>query len=580
MDRRYNCHYNSQRIKCSRSNQCGNQCGNLGNQCGNLGNQVIPNNTSGPGQWWDSVLTPPLSATSSQSGSSCSRFIEKHTAPCTDGCNKLLTTSQIPHENRFVWDRTPYDKLCYDTRNHPGNEHRCHRHPGDMGPHHGEPVSRYPAPCCHQAEYEIYTRHHCCRPAQPPPKPCCSHAKPATCDCGSERVYNSARLKKQQICTCKNCTRSPSPLLLSTPTQIIQSSARNLVPLTFNSPESPAPAQLYFPINYSTVSGRTRAFSCEAVLSSSSNNKSSGSPQPDTKNAVTSPTMPAQVQSDQISSTTPTEDEDKTSELDTAYRTSNTVNRATSPFMVKTATQVQQIPNDPAVKSLVKSVVMFNDVEYQVPTKIIRRSKSQELVQEEKENIYWEIEDTPLKPPQQTCYSFFCTPRRKEQRNVSADSVGSITPLLKCKKSGGFFKLGRSSKSKHSTCLNGKVLRGVMSRKTADNISSGQPGVSRVKIFNASSERYEAAKGRHTVQIPSNVTETNQAHGSTQKEGDKVKASGKQSKQSALGRLFGKRKSEGGLRWMINPEYYIVRDGSGGPVDYILPDDTFDTVEL
>ena len=66
MDRRYNCHYNSQRIKCSRSNQCGNQCGNLGNQCGNLGNQVIPNNTSGPGQWWDSVLTPPLSATSSQ----------------------------------------------------------------------------------------------------------------------------------------------------------------------------------------------------------------------------------------------------------------------------------------------------------------------------------------------------------------------------------------------------------------------------------------------------------------------------------------------------------------------------------
>ena len=46
------------------------------------------------------------------------------------------------------------------------------------------------------------------------------------------------------------------------------------------------------------------------------------------------------------------------------------MNRATSPFMVKTATQVQQIPNDPAVKSLVKSVVMFNDVEYQVPTKV------------------------------------------------------------------------------------------------------------------------------------------------------------------------------------------------------------------
>ena len=64
------------------------------------------------------------------------------------------------------------------------------------------------------------------------------------------------------------------------------------------------------------------------------------------------------------------EDEDKTSELDTAYKTSNTVNRATSPFMVKTATQVQQIPNDPAVKSLVKSIVMFNDVEYQVPTKV------------------------------------------------------------------------------------------------------------------------------------------------------------------------------------------------------------------
>ena len=49
-----------------------------------------------------------------------------------------------------------------------------------------------------------------------------------------------------------------------------------------------------------------------------------------------------------------------------------------------------------------------------------------------------------------------------------------------------------------------------MSRKTADNITSVQPNVSRVKIFNASSERYEAPKGRHTVQIPSNVTETNQ----------------------------------------------------------------------
>ena len=106
--------------------------------------------------------------------------------------------------------------------------------------------------------------------------------------------------------------------------------------------------------------------------------------------------------------------------------------------------------------------------------------------------------------------SFFCTPRRKEQRNVSADSVGSITPLLKCKKSGGFFKLGRSSKSKQqSSCLNSRVLRGVMSRKTADNINSVQTGVSRVKIFNASSERYEAPQGRHTVAIPS-TADTNQ----------------------------------------------------------------------
>ena len=48
----------------------------------------------------------------------------------------------------------------------------------------------------------------------------------------------------------------------------------------------------------------------------------------------------------------------------------NTVNRATSPFIVKMASQVQQIPNDPAVKSLVKSIVKFNDVEYQVPTKV------------------------------------------------------------------------------------------------------------------------------------------------------------------------------------------------------------------
>ena len=107
-------------------------------------------------------------------------------------------------------------------------------------------------------------------------------------------------------------------------------------------------------------------------------------------------------------------------------------------------------------------------------------------------------------------FSFFCTPRRKERRNVSADSVGSITPLLKCKKSGGgFFKLGKSSKSKHTSCLNSKVLRGVMSRKTADNVSSVQQGVSRVRIFNASSERYEAPSGRHAVQIPLS-TDTNQ----------------------------------------------------------------------
>ena len=38
--------------------------------------------------------------------------------------------------------------------------------------------------------------------------------------------------------------------------------------------------------------------------------------------------------------------------------------------MVKMATQVEQLPNDPAVKSLVKSIVKFNDVEYQVPTKV------------------------------------------------------------------------------------------------------------------------------------------------------------------------------------------------------------------
>lgn len=70
------------------------------------------------------------------------------------------------------------------------------------------------------------------------------------------------------------------------------------------------------------------------------------------------------------------------------------------------ASHIEQLPNDPAVKSLVKSSVMFNDVEYQVPTKVIRKSRSQELGVEKKENIYWEVEETPLKPPHQTCYRF------------------------------------------------------------------------------------------------------------------------------------------------------------------------------
>ena len=52
MDRRYSCQHN-QRVKCAH-----------GNQCSHLSNQVGPSNQ--PGQWWDSVLTPPLSATSSQ----------------------------------------------------------------------------------------------------------------------------------------------------------------------------------------------------------------------------------------------------------------------------------------------------------------------------------------------------------------------------------------------------------------------------------------------------------------------------------------------------------------------------------
>ena len=114
--------------------------------------------------------------------------------------------------------------------------------------------------------------------------------------------------------------------------------------------------------------------------------------------------------------------------------------------------------------------------------------------------------------------SFFCTPRRKEKRNVSADSVGSIAPLLKYKRSGGFFKMTSSNKSskqgKHSSCLNSKVFKGMMlSRKTADSIhptvgggaaggGASSLGVSRVRIFNANSEQYEAATGRHTVQVP------------------------------------------------------------------------------
>ena len=62
-------------------------------------------------------------------------------------------TVQI-QENRFVWDRTPYDKLCY--------ERTCH-HRGDPH-HHGEMMTH--SPCCHQTEcehYAIYNKPNYCR---------------------------------------------------------------------------------------------------------------------------------------------------------------------------------------------------------------------------------------------------------------------------------------------------------------------------------------------------------------------------------------------------------------------------------
>ena len=116
---------------------------------------------------------------------------------------------------------------------------------------------------------------------------------------------------------------------------------------------------------------------------------------------------------------------------------------------------------------------------------------------------------TPLLSP----HSLFCTPRRKEGRNISADSVASVTPLLKGKKPSGLFRLsGWGNKNKQNSCLNSKLLRGMMSRKTADNLPQTSvrgtappppPSVSRVRIYNAKSERYEAPLGRHSVQVPS-----------------------------------------------------------------------------
>ena len=65
--------------------------------------------------------------------------------------------------------------------------------------------------------------------------------------------------------------------------------------------------------------------------------------------------------------------------------------------------------------------------------------------------------------------------------------------------------MGKSSKTKQASCLNSKVFKGMMSRKTTDSIQTGSLGVSRVRIFNANSEQYEAPTGRHAVQLPSNA---------------------------------------------------------------------------
>eukprot|EP00116_Pleurobrachia_bachei_P001674 sb/3461936/ len=303
-----------------------------------------------------------------------------------------------------------------------------------------------------------------------------------------------------------------------------------------------------------------------------------------TKNAVTSPTIPTEaIQSDTVSTST----DNNNGPPNHFFEDNKTVSRATSPFVVKTAAHtVKPIPNDPAVKSLVKSVVIFNDVEYQVPTKIVRRSRSQEDITEDKENIYWEVEDqsmanapTPLKPPtQQSCYRYkmqmvpvlcatpsgggssksnmclFCTPRRKEGRNISADSVASVTPLLKGKKPSGLFRLsGWGNKNKQNSCLNSKLLRGMMSRKTADNLP--QTSV------------------RGTAPPPPPAVSRKGGGGAG------LDKKGKGGKQSGIGKLF-KRRSEGqNLRWKINPEYYAVR-GEDGVTDYVLPDDTFESVEL
>ena len=58
----------------------------------------------------------------------------------------------------------------------------------------------------------------------------------------------------------------------------------------------------------------------------------------------------------------------------------------------------------------------------------------------------------------------------------------------------------QGKKSKQGTFLNtSKLLK--MNRKTTDG-SVGASSVSRVRIFNANSDRFEAPLGRHSVQQP------------------------------------------------------------------------------